>query len=72
MLMSLKQWADNGWLRPHQTCAREIVKKAVGVLAAISWTSTSSMENCHPNFLILPLRLDNIYVLDHSLFAIRE
>ena len=22
--MSLKQWADNGWLRPHQTSAREI------------------------------------------------
>lgn len=22
--MSLKQWADNGWLRPHQSSAREI------------------------------------------------
>ena len=22
--MTLKQWADNGWLRPHQTSAREI------------------------------------------------
>lgn len=22
--MSLKQWADNGWLRPHKTSAREI------------------------------------------------
>ena len=22
--MSLKQWADNGWLRPHQTSARAI------------------------------------------------
>lgn len=22
--MSLEQWANNGWLRPHQTSAREI------------------------------------------------
>lgn len=22
--MNLKQWADNGWLRPHQTSPREI------------------------------------------------
>jgi hypothetical protein len=22
--MTLKQWADNGWLRPHQTSAKEI------------------------------------------------
>jgi hypothetical protein len=22
--MSLKQWADNGWLRPHQTSSKEI------------------------------------------------
>jgi hypothetical protein len=22
--MTLKQWAENGWLRPHQTSAREI------------------------------------------------
>jgi hypothetical protein len=22
--MSLKQWADNGWLKPHQTSRREI------------------------------------------------
>jgi len=22
--MSLKQWADNGWLKPHQTSRKEI------------------------------------------------
>ena len=22
--MSLRQWADNGWLRPHKTSAKEI------------------------------------------------
>jgi hypothetical protein len=22
--MTLAQWADNGWLRPHQTSAKEI------------------------------------------------
>lgn len=22
--MSLKQWADNGWLKPHKTSAKEI------------------------------------------------
>jgi hypothetical protein len=22
--MSLKQWADNGWLRPHNTSAKEV------------------------------------------------
>ena len=24
MIMSLRQWADNGWLRPHQTSAQEV------------------------------------------------
>ncbi len=29
--MSLKQWADNGWLRPHETSAQEIA----GLLAIV-------------------------------------
>src|SRR6185369_9122634 len=29
--MSLKQWADNGWLRPHKTSAKEVA----GLLAIV-------------------------------------
>src|SRR6185295_17781097 len=29
--MSLKQWADNGWLRPHKTSAKEVA----GLLALV-------------------------------------
>ncbi len=29
--MSLKQWAENGWLRPHKTSAKEVA----GLLAIV-------------------------------------
>ncbi len=41
--MSLKAWADNGWLRPHQTSEKEITN----LLGIVERDFADVQERCH-------------------------
>jgi len=49
--MSLRQWADNGWLRPHKTSAKEISDLLRIVERDLQDAAGSRLEEKHPQLV---------------------